>query len=277
MCSPFFIFSYILTAFYTYSFYSLDIHWIRCYFGRFVHVLSLDAFLLLPSAFPPFFAVSLFIMAPAQCPHRNDWNYWFYSKQKGRTRGRGGVDGLRSPRQVAGSPASEPAVGVCPPRGAKLPARLPQPHLGQGDRQGRAEGSAPVHPALSPTHLIMSSFPVDPATLLTSSHCSNHFSFLMVPGAGRASVFWSTELKGDQRWRSASINSRKSQLYVSSDFLTEYFLFICIVAIQVSIRDDKTSQQSQSQSAGVSWKLSWGKSAVLNRDGIYDCFDVKMI
>lgn len=55
------------------------------------------------------------------------------------------------PRQVAGSPASEPAVGGRSPRGAKLPARLPQPHLGQGDWQGRTASSTPVHSALSLT------------------------------------------------------------------------------------------------------------------------------
>lgn len=59
------------------------------------------------------------------------------------------------PRQVAGSPASEPAVGGRPPRGAKLPARLPQPHLGQGDGQGHSAGSTVHSPGLaSATSLI---------------------------------------------------------------------------------------------------------------------------
>lgn len=100
-----------------------------------------------------FFVVPLCIAAPAQRPRRSHRNglMWYYSKQRERTGGRGGVDGLRRPRQVAGSPASEPPVGVRPPRGAKLPARLPQPHLGQGKRRGRAAGSTPVHPALSLT------------------------------------------------------------------------------------------------------------------------------
>lgn len=56
----------------------------------------------------------------------------------------------RGRRQVAGGPASEPAVGVHPPRGAKLPARLPQPHLWLG-RRGCTAGSAPVRPALGLT------------------------------------------------------------------------------------------------------------------------------
>lgn len=62
-----------------------------------------------------------------------------------------GVDGLKGLRQVAGSPVPEPAVGGRTPRGAKLPAWLPQPHLGQGERQGRPAGSTPVHPVLSLT------------------------------------------------------------------------------------------------------------------------------
>lgn len=64
------------------------------------------------------------------------------------------ADEQRKPRQVAGSPVSEADVGGRPPRGAKLPARLPQPHLGQGNG---AEGSALVHPALSVTRCTSSS------------------------------------------------------------------------------------------------------------------------
>lgn len=55
---------------------------------------------------------------------------WLHFKRRDHAGGHGGVGGLGRPRQVAGSPASEPAVGLHPPRGAKLPARLPQPHFG---------------------------------------------------------------------------------------------------------------------------------------------------
>ena len=74
---------------------------------------------------------------------------------------------------MAGSQASErerePAVGGHPPRGAKLAARLPQPHLGQGELRGRTVGSAPVHPALSPTqHTHISMYRA--SRILSSAH-----------------------------------------------------------------------------------------------------------
>lgn len=78
---------------------------------------------------------------------------------------------------MAGSPASEPAVGVRPPRGAKLPARLPQPHLGQGKWWGRAAGSTPVHPALSLTqhssfHLIIYVLSLNDSCIHAPGHLS---------------------------------------------------------------------------------------------------------
>jgi len=125
----------------------------------------------------------------------------FYPKQGEHTWGRGKVDGQRRPRQVASSPVSEPAVGGRSPRGAKLPARLPQPHLGQGDWQGQAVGSALVHSALSLTrctsfhHLVLHTLPrIQSHTLSLYKLCSESHSLSYLSGkwagAGRTLVFW---------------------------------------------------------------------------------------
>lgn len=106
------------------------------------------------SSFSPFFPLAGSIRAPSQFPHRAPLTLFltlFASKQRGSSpEVTAGLMDSRGRRQVAGSPALEPTVGVHPPRGAKLPARLPQPHLWLG-RRSRAVGSAPVRPALGLT------------------------------------------------------------------------------------------------------------------------------
>lgn len=142
---------------------------------------------------------------------------WFCSKRREHSGGRGGVDGHGRLRQVAGSPASKPTVGVCVH--PEVPNSQPGSHSltfsGQ-DWRGHSEGSTSVHPALSLT----------PCTYI--SHFISHTPCFIIQGP---QSYFSTVLTWIQPKHTDGVES-----------------VVCTCSVRpFSIRDNKTLVQSRRQ------------------------------